>query len=116
MITPPRRVSVPLSVLTGLCGAVLGLLAFATAAALWRAGHGHAAAVLGETLFVTALAVVAAVVMLAQPARQRRARVPVDRALPRTWWPPADDPLPALAVCLGAPVAAGAIAAALLFR
>ena len=49
-------------------------------------------------------------------ARQRRARVPVGRPMPRTWWPPADDPLPALAVCLGAPVAAGAIAAALLFR
>jgi hypothetical protein len=114
--TPPRRVSVPAGLLAALCGAVLGLLTFATAAALWRAGHSQAAAILAETMFVTALATVAAVVLLAQPARQRRARVPVGRPLPRAWWPPADDPLPALAVCLGAPVAAGAIAAVLLFR
>jgi len=116
MTTPPRRVSVPASVLAGLCGAVVGLLTFATAAALWRAGHGQVAAVLAETMFLTALALVAAIALLAQPARQRRARVPVGRPLPRAWWPPADDPLPTLAVCLGAPVAAGAIAAALLFR
>ena len=116
MTTPPRRVSVPIRVLAGLCGAVVGLLTFATAAALWRAGHGEVATILSETTFITALASVAAVALLAQPARQRRTRVPVGRPLPRTWWPPADDPLPALAVCLGAPVAAGAIAAALLFR
>jgi DNA-directed RNA polymerase len=116
MTTPPRRVSVPAVLLAALCGAVLGLLTFATAAALWRSGHGHAAAVLAETMFVTALALVAAVALLAQPARQRRARVPVGRPLPRNWWPPADDPLPTLAVCMGTPVAVGAIAAALLFR
>jgi hypothetical protein len=40
----------------------------------------------------------------------------VGRPLPRNWWPPADDPLPTLAVCMGTPVAVGAIAAALLFR
>jgi hypothetical protein len=116
MSTPPRRVSVPASLLAGLCGALLGLLTFGTAAALWRAGHAQVAAVIAETMFLTALAAVAAVVLLAQPARQRRARVPVGRPLPPTWWPPADDPLPALAVCVGAPLAAGAIAAALLFR
>jgi hypothetical protein len=116
MSTPPRRVSVPASCLAGLCGALLGLLTFATAAALWRAGQAHVAALLAQTMLLTALAAVAAIVLLAQPARLRRARVPVGRPLPPTWWPPADDPLPALAVCLGGPLAVGATAAALLFR
>ena len=116
MTTPPRRVSVSANVLAALCGALVGLLTFATAAALWRAGHGRVAVVVAETMLITALALVAAIALLAQPARQRRARVPVGRPLPPTWWPPSDDNLPTLAVCLGAPVAAGAIAAALLFR
>jgi hypothetical protein len=116
MTSPPRRVTVPASLLAGLCGVVLGLLTFGAAAAIWRSGHAHAATLFAESMLLTALALVAAVTLLAQPARQRRARVPVGRPLPRTWWPPADDPLPALAVCLGAPLAAGAVAAALLFR
>jgi len=107
---------VPASLLAALCGVVLGLLTFAASAAIWRSGHGHAATLLAETMLLTDLALVAAVTLLAQPARLRRARVPVDRPLPRTWWPPADDPLPALAVWLGGPLAAGAVAAALLFR
>jgi hypothetical protein len=56
------------------------------------------------------------VALLAQPARWRRARVPAGRALPRAWWPPPYDPLPTLAVCLGAPLALGAGAAMAVFR
>ena len=116
METGPGRVTLPASVVATLCGAVLGLLTFALAAALWRAGQGHIAALVGEAILLGALTGVSAVVLLAQPARWRRARVPAGRALPRAWWPPPYDPLPALAVCVGTPLALGAGAAMAVFR
>ena len=112
----PRRVTISASVLALLCGAVLGLLTFAAAAALWRTGQAHVARATADAVFVAALGAMAGVTLLAQPARLRRARVPVGRAVPRAWWPPPHDPLPALTACLGGPLAAGAGAAALLFR
>ena len=112
----PPRVSVPAGVLAALCGLVAGLLTFATCAALWRAGLPHLAGATAESILLLTLIMTAAVTLLAQPARLRRARVPVGRALPRAWWPTQGDPLPVLAACLATPLAAGAGAAMLLFR
>jgi len=111
-----HHVTVPAAVLALLCGAVLGLLSFAASATLWRAGDHAAAGLAADAILLAALTGVAAVTLLAQPARQRRARVPVGRALPIAWWPTTADPLPGLALGVGAPLAAGAAAAAYLFR
>src|SRR5207302_1482358 len=81
-----------------------------------RGGDHAAAGLAAGAILLAALTGVAAVTLLAQPARQRRARVPVGRALPIAWWPTAADPLPGLALGVGAPLAAGAAAAAYLFR
>ncbi len=99
-----------------LCGAILGFVVFAASAALWRAGLRHLAGLAAEVILLLALTCVAAITVLAQPTRMRRARVPVNRAMPHAWWPPSRDPLPTLAACMGAPIAAGAGAAALLFH
>lgn len=109
------RVSVPAGVLAALCGLVAGLLTFAACAALWRAGESHVARITAETILLLTLATTAAVTLLAQPARLRRSRVPIGRALPPAWWPVQRDPLPALAACVASPLAAGAGAAMLLF-
>ncbi len=110
------RVDVPARLLAVLCGAVLGLLVFAATAALWRAGMHTVAGLAAETILLISLACVAAITVLAQPTRMRKARVPIGRAMPHQWWPPSTDPLPTLAACMGAPIAAGAGAAALLFH
>jgi len=110
------RVSVPATWLAVLCGAALGLLTFAAAAALWRAGYPRPAVGVAEAVLLVSLSVTAALTLLAHPARMRRARVPVGRAVPHAWWSVQRDPLPALAVCVGTPLAAGACAAVLLFR
>jgi hypothetical protein len=110
------RVDVPARLLAVLCGAVLGLVVFAASAALWRAGMHAVAGLAAETILLLSLTCVAAITVLAQPTRMRRARVPISRAVPHQWWPPSTDPLPALAACMGAPIAAGAGAAALLFH
>lgn len=112
----PTRVTVSASGLALLVGCVLGLLTFAAAALLWRAGHPHVADQLGQAVLLAALTLTAAVALLAQPTRLRRARVPVERAVPHAWWPVQRDPLPVIAVCAGTPIAAGATAAVLLFR
>ena len=112
----PGRVTLPATILASLCGAVLGLLTFALAAALWRAGQAHVAGLVAEAVLLGAMAGVSGVALLAQPARWRRARVPAGRPLPRAWWPTPYDPLPALAVCVGAPLALGAGAAIAVFR
>ena len=116
MSSTPHRVTISTRGLALLWGAVGGLLSFAAAAALWRAGQAHVAQLSSEALLLLALGTIAAVILLAQPARMRRARVPAGRALPHAWWPPPVDPLPALAACAGTPIAAGAAAAMLLFR
>ena len=112
----PRRVAVSAPLLATLCGAVLGLAVFAASAALWRAGLHSVAGVAAEAVLLTALTSVAVIALFTQPTRMRKARVPVGRAVPHAWWPPTDDPLPTLAACMGAPIAAGAGAAALLFH
>ena len=112
----PRRLAVSAPVLATLMGAVLGLAVFAGSAALWRVGLHSLAGLAAEAVLLTALTCVAAIALLAQPTRMRKARVPIGRAMPHAWWPATDDPLPTLAACIGGPIAAGAGAAALLFH
>jgi hypothetical protein len=116
MSTASSRVTISTKGLAALCGALGGLLAFAAAAALWRAGQAHIAELAAQALLMLTLGIMAAVTLLAQPARMRRARVPAGRALPHSWWPAPADPVPAIALYAGAPIAAGATAAMLLFR
>jgi len=112
----PRRVAVSQTLLATAGGTILGLVVFAATAALWRTGLHQVAGLAAEAVLLTALTCVAAIALLAQPTRMRRARVPIARAMPHAWWPPTDDPLPTLAACMGGPIAAGAGAAALLFH
>lgn len=112
----PRRVAMPLPALCALCGGLLGLAAFAVVATLWRVGTGHLAISAADIIVLLSLTGMAAAILLAQPARLRRARVPVRRAVPHAWWPPQGDPVPLMAACVGVPLAAGAAAAAWLFH
>ncbi|HEV3123734.1 MAG TPA: hypothetical protein VG266_04070 [Candidatus Dormibacteraeota bacterium] len=116
MRTTPDRVTISATVLALLCGAVLGLATFAGAAALWRAGQPRIGGLVSQSVLLAVIVLVSGVALLAQPARQRRARVPVGRALPHAWWPQPYDSLPALAACVGGPLFAGAGAAVLVFR
>lgn len=110
------RVTVPAGLLAALCGLVAGLFTFATCAALWRAGLPHLAGATAESILLITLVMTAVVTLFAQPARLRKARVPIGRAMPRAWWPAQRDPLPVIAACVATPLAAGAGAAMLLFR
>jgi hypothetical protein len=112
----PRRVTVSLPLLGALCGAVLGLAAFAVVAALWRVGAAHVAVPAAEAILLITLTGMAAAIVLAQPNRIRRARVPIGRAVPHSWWPPQHDPVPIVAACVGAPIAAGVGVAMWLFH
>ncbi len=112
----PRRVAVPLPLLGALCGALLGLVAFAAIAALWRVGATHIAMLAAEAILLATLTGMAGAIVSAQPARIRRARVPIGRAVPHAWWPQHHDPVPIVAACVGAPIAAGVGAAIWLFH
>ncbi len=112
----PQRVTVSLPLLGALCGALLGLVAFAVVAALWRVGATHLAMAAGQAILLVTLTGMAAAVLSRQPSRIRRARVPIGRALPHAWWPPQHDPVPLVAACVGAPIAAGVGAAMWLFH
>jgi hypothetical protein len=112
----PRRVALSLPLLAALCGSLIGLAAFAAVAALWRVGAAHLALPAAEAILLITLTVMAAAILMAQPARIRRARVPIGRALPHAWWPPQHDPVPIVAACVGAPIAAGVGAAMWLFH
>ena len=114
----PRQtpLGVPAPLLGLLVGTALGLATFVVAALLWRAGETQAAATTANTAVLAALSCLAAAVVLAQPARRRRARVPVNRAVPQQWWPREVDSVPLIAACVGAPFIAAAGMAVLLFR
>ncbi len=112
----PRRVALSLPLLAALCGALIGLAAFAVVAALWRVGASHLALPAAEAILLITLAGVATAILGAQPARLRRARVPIGRAVPHAWWPPQHDPVPLVAACAGAPIAVGVGAAMWLFH
>lgn len=110
------RLGVPGPLLGFLVGTALGLATFVVSALLWRAGATAAAATTANTAVIAALACLAAAVVLAQPARRRRARVPINRALPQQWWPREVDSVPVIAACVGGPFIAAAGVAVLLFR
>jgi hypothetical protein len=112
----PRRVALSLPLLAALCGALIGLAAFAVIAALWRVGAAHMALPAAEAILLITLTGMATAILGAQPARIRRARVPIGRAVPHAWWPPQHDPVPLVAACVGAPIAAGVGAAMWLFH
>jgi hypothetical protein len=116
MRSPQDRVTVPASLLAVLCGVVLGLAAFATAATLWRAGQFRIAGLFADSIVLGALVLVAGITLLAQPTKLRRARVPIGRPLPPAWWPAPAETIPVLAVYVGAPLVVGAGAAVLIFR
>lgn len=111
-----RRVPMPATAVATFCGVFLGLLTFAVAAWLSRTGAEHLAVIAAEAALLAALACTAGLALLDGPARMRRARVPIDRALPQAWWPRENDSVPLLAACVGAPLVVGAGAAILLFR
>ena len=68
------------------------------------------------TALLVALASIAGAAALDGPARMRRARVPIGRVLPPSWWPRESDSVPLIAACVGGPLVIGAGAAMLLFR
>jgi hypothetical protein len=110
------RLGLPSALVAFLAGSVLGLATLTTAGLLWHAGATTAAAVTADYAVLGGLACLAATLVLGQPARRRRARVPVNRAVPHPWWPHETDAVPVIAACLGAPLLAGAGVAMLLFR
>lgn len=97
-------------------GAALGVITFFVSAWLWRHGATHAANLTADAALLVALVCIAAFAVLDGPARLHRARVPVGRVLPPSWWPQDNDAVPLLAACVGAPLVVGAGLAALLFR
>ena len=97
-------------------GAALGLLTFLITAWLWRHGDPSAASLTADAALLVALVCVAAFAVLDGPARLRRARVPIGRAVPPAWWPHDNDTVPLRAACVGMPLVIGAGLAALLFR
>jgi hypothetical protein len=120
-LTPMRgpalhRATLSAPFLATLFGTLLGIATFLASAWLSRHGAGQLAQVTAEGALLAALACIAAFAVLDGPARMRRARVPIDRALPRSWWPREHDATPLLAACAGAPLILGAGAAFLLFR
>jgi len=111
-----KRASIPSPLVAAFTGVLLGVAIFLIVAGLWRAGATHAAAATADAALMAALTGIAVVAVIGRPAKLRRARVPVNRALPRAWWPREVDTVPLLAACAGAPLVLGAGAAVLLFR
>jgi len=110
------RISFPSTLLASIGGAALGVLTFVLTAWLHAMGDTGAAALLAEAALLAALACIAAFILLDGSGRLRRARVPINRALPPSWWPREPDTVSLLAACVGAPLVIGAGAAVLLFR
>jgi hypothetical protein len=110
------RTSFPTTLLAATCGVGLGLVTFVLTAWLHSIGANGAAGLLAETALLVALACVAGFTLFGGNARLRGARVPINRALPPSWWPREPDSVSLLAACVGAPLVIGAGAAVLLFR
>jgi hypothetical protein len=109
-------IAVPAAVIGFLLGTLLGVVTFAVAGFLWHAGARGAAATASDYAVFTGLVCLAAGVAFSRPARRRRARVPINRALPPQWWPQESDSVPLIAACVSAPLIIGAGMALLLFR
>jgi|GEM_PF-1272025 len=110
------RTSLPTTLLAATSGVGLGLVTFVVTAWLHSVGAHSAAALLAEAALLAALACVAGFTLFGGNARLRGARVPINRALPPSWWPREPDSVSLLAACVGAPLVIGAGAAVLLFR
>lgn len=110
------RLSLTTTLLGVLLGVTLGIATFTVSALLWRAGATGAASTTAGYALLTSLFCLAMTVVLAQPARRRRARVPINQALPHPWWPREAESVPVIAACVGGPLVVGAAAAVLLFR
>ena len=98
------------------CGVLLGIVTFLATAWLWRSGATHAAALTAEVALLLSLTFIAGFAVLAGPARMRRARVPIDRVVPPSWWPRDSEAAPLLAACVGAPLVIASGIAVLVFR
>lgn len=110
------RTSLPTTLVAATCGVGLGLITFVLAAWLHSVGANGAASMLAEAALLAALACVAGFALFGGNVRLRGARVPINRALPPSWWPREADSVSLLAACVGAPLVIGAGAAVLLFR
>jgi hypothetical protein len=108
--------SLPATLRAATCGVGLGLVTFVLTAWLHSIGATGAAALLAEAALLAALACVAGFTLFDGNTRLRGARVPINRALPPSWWPREPDSVSLLAACVGAPLVIGAGAAVLLFR
>ena len=110
------RLSLAAPLRGAILGALLGLVTFTVVAMMWRAGATHAAATTaGYALFIS-LFCLALTVIFGQPPRRRRARVPINRAVPHEWWPRETESVQMMAACVGAPLIVGVGAAMLLFH
>lgn len=110
------RTSLPTTFLAATCGMGLGLVTFVLTAWLHSIGANAAAGLLAEAALLAALAFIAGFTLFGGNARLRGARVPINRALPPSWWPREAESVSLLAACVGAPLIIGAGAAVLLFR
>jgi hypothetical protein len=115
-LTRQPRTGLPTPLLGALCGTALGLTTFLAVAFLYRLGATHAAGLTAEYALLLSLVCLAATVLLGQPAKRRRARVPINRVVPHQWWPREAESVPMLVACIGGPLIAGAGAAVLFFR
>jgi hypothetical protein len=97
-------------------GAILGLVTFLVVALLWHAGATRVAAQTADYALFASLFCLASTVVFGQPARRRRARVPINRAVPHQWWPRETESAQMMAACVGAPLIVAAGAAMLLFH
>ena len=88
----------------------------AAGASVWHAGATHAAATTADYALLVSLFCLALTVVFGQPPRRRRARVPINQAVPHEWWPRETDSVQLFAACVGAPLIVGVGAAMLLFR
>jgi hypothetical protein len=118
-MTDQRRqtgIAIPAALIGFLFGTLLGVASFAVAGILWQAGARGASATASDYAVFSGLLCLAAGVVFSRPARRRRARVPINRALPPQWWPQETDTVPLIAACISAPLIIGAGMALLLFR
>ena len=110
------RLSLALPLRGAILGALLGLVTFTVVALMWHAGATHAAATTADYALLVSLFCLALTVVFGQPPRRRRARVPINRAVPHEWWPRETDSVQMFAACVGAPLIVGVGAAMLLFH
>ena len=110
------RLSLAAPLLGALLGAGLGLVTFVVVALMWHAGATRAAAITADYALFVSLVCLAVTLVFGQPPRRRRARVPINQAVPHEWWPRETESVQMIAACVGAPLIIGVGAAMLLFH